>query len=111
MKQPPLGLMIAITYKQARRFISSVEHQSVRGVDLFEIVALRAKILQVLAGLIELEDVVAGVAVGKENVAVGCDFHGRRIECLGFEAGFLGERQLQDDLAGIGIELYSFGIA
>ena len=49
-------------------------------VELLEVVPLRPEVHQVLAGLVELEDVVAGVAVGQEDVAVGGDGDRRRVE-------------------------------
>ena len=70
---------------------------------------LVAEVRQVLAGLVELEDVIAGVAVGEEDVAVGGDGDRGGVELLEVEARLLRERQLQDDLAGLGAELDPLG--
>src|SRR5215213_10761653 len=102
-------MMIAITYKQAWRIVASVDHQAMRRVELLEVVTLRAEIFQVLAGLIELKDVIARVAVGKKDVAGGRNVDCRRVERFGFKSRFLWEREFHNDLAGLRVELDSFG--
>ena len=110
MQQPALGLVIAVADQQAGRVVTRVERHAVGGVEFLETVPLGPEMHQVLPGLVELEDVVARVAVRQEDVAVGGDGDRRGIEFLQLQARFLGKRELQDDLAGPGVELDSLGV-
>ena len=73
-------------------------------------ISLGPEMHQVLAGLVELEDVVARVAIRQEDVAIGGDGDRRGVEFLQLQTRLLGERELQDDVAGPGVELDPFGI-
>src|SRR4029078_2676720 len=78
-------------------------------VELLEFVALGAEVHQVLAVLVEFEDVVAGVAVGEIDVAAGKDGDGCRCELGELEARLFGKFESQGDVTTVGIELDAFG--
>ena len=76
-----------------------------RGVELPRPIALGPKVFQVFAGLVVLENDVAGVAIGQIDVAVGIDRDGCRAETGEFESRLLGEGQLERDRSIGGVEL------
>ena len=64
MHQTSLRGVIAIADQKSRRLIACIQRHSVRGIELLEIVPLGAEVHQVLAGFVELEDMVAGISIG-----------------------------------------------
>ena len=105
MHQSPLGLVVAIADENSWRVVTRVQCHPMRGVELLQTVALRTEVHQVLAGLVVLEDVVAGVAIGENDVTVGGHGDRRWTEwelCLLplVQTRLFGERQSQHDVAG-----------
>ena len=58
--------------------------------------------------LVELEDVIAGVTVRQNDVAIRSDRDRRRAPLGQLQSRFFGDAQLQHDVAGLGVELDSF---
>ena len=108
--QATFGLVIAIANQQTIGGVAGVQGHAVGGVEFLEAVAFGSKVAQVFAVLVELEDVVGRIAVGQIDVAIGGHGDRRGAELAHFEAGFLGEGELQDDVAGLGVELDPFGV-
>ncbi len=80
------------------------------GVELLQAVAFGAKVEQVLPVLIEFEDMIGRVAIGKKNVAVRSHGNRRRIEPVKFESGFRWGAKLQNNLAAADVELDALGV-
>ena len=78
MQQAAFGLVVAVADQEAGRVVTRVERHAVGGVEFLETVPLGPKVHQVLPGLVELENMVARVAVGQEDIAVGSDRDRRR---------------------------------
>ena len=86
MQQSPFGLVIAVTDQQAGRIIACVERHAVGSIELLQSIALLAEMHQVFTAFVELEDMVAGIPVGQEDVAVGCDGDGSGAEAFEVES-------------------------
>ena len=110
MQQAPLGRVVAVADQQPWRVVACVQRHAVRGAEFLEAIPFDAKVHQVLAGLVELEDVIAGVTVGQNDVAVRSNRDRRRTPLGQLQAGlgFRGNAKLQNDIAGFGVNFESF---
>jgi len=72
----------------------------VGGIELLEVVPFLAKMLQVFARFVELENVIAGIAVGQKNIPVGSDGDFGRVEVLRVNAELFGAGRLIDQEKG-----------
>ena len=103
--QPPLRLVVAVADEEPGRVVARIERHPVGGVELLHPVAGDAEVLQILAALVESEDMIRGVAVGEEDVAIRGDGDRRRRPLVEIEPRFLGDAELEHDLPGDGVNL------
>ena len=73
MQKSAFRLVITVADKQAGRVIACVERHAVGSIELLQSIALLAEMHQIFAAFVEFEDMVAGVTVRQEDVAVGCN--------------------------------------
>jgi hypothetical protein len=70
VQQTALGFVITVADQQTIGLIARIQCHAVGCVELLEVVSFLAEMLQVFPRLVELEDRVAGISVGQENVPV-----------------------------------------
>ena len=80
MQQATFGLMVAVTNEQAIWLVAGVKCHAVSRVEFLLAVPLFAEMHEVLAGLVELENVIACVTICQYDVSVSCDGDRSRIE-------------------------------
>jgi hypothetical protein len=63
VQQAAFRLVVAVADQQPWRLVPRVQNHAVGGVELLQVIARRAKVLDVFPRLVELENMVAGVTV------------------------------------------------
>ena len=91
MNQAALRFVVAIAYEKPVRFIAGIQNHAVSRIELLHSIPLLAEVHQVLAVLIELEDVIAGVTIRQKDVVIGCYRNRCWIEAVNLESRFFGE--------------------
>ena len=109
MQKSTVRLVISVTDEKPWRIVSSIQRHSVSRVELLQPVTLFAEVAEVLASLVEFEDVIARVAVRKHNVAIRCDGDRSRCKSLEIKSGLFGKRQLQHNIASLGVKFNPLG--
>ena len=63
MQQPAFGFVIPVADQQTGGFVPGIERHAVSSIELLEIIPLAPEMFQILACLVEFENMIAGIAV------------------------------------------------